>query len=143
MESTRPATISLLNGLAYVGIDEGRTVLAEFQRRLGLQGYGADVGRVVDVQVAGRGFLEEGAGARAAGLVHGVVDGHLVAERHVLGVLAADLENGVDARVEKTGAHGVGQDLVVDPPGAAVDAQKFAGGSGSGHQRNFDGVRAA
>jgi hypothetical protein len=42
-------------------------------------------------------LLEEAAGARGAGLVHGEVDDHAVLEADELGVLPADLEDRVHA----------------------------------------------
>ena len=57
-------------------------------------------------------LLDEGAGAGGAGLVHGGVDDAPAVEPDVLGVLPADLEDGVDARVDVARAGGVGGDLV-------------------------------
>ncbi len=134
---------SLRDGLADVGVDEGRAVLAELERRGGLHRDGADLLGVGDVEVPGGRLLQERAGPGAAGLVHGVVDRDVVAQRDVLGVLPADLEDGVDGRIERRGAGGVGHDLVVDGAGAAEDAQQLARRAGGGGQHDLHGLLAA
>ena len=57
---------------------------------------------------------DERAGAGAARLVHGAVHDPALGEPDVFGVLPADLENGVDPRIEVNRAGGVSRDLVQD-----------------------------
>ena len=54
------------------------------------------------------------AGARGAQGVHGVVHRDAVGHADDLGILAADLQNGAHVRVQMSGAHGMGGDLVLD-----------------------------
>ena len=76
-------------------------MLAELEGRVRLDAMGPISSALVDVEVPGRRLLQEGAGAGAARLVHRVVDGDEVAQVDVLRVLPADLEDGVDGRVEQ------------------------------------------
>ena len=101
-----------------------------------LEGDRADVLGALDAQVARRRLLEEGAGARRAGLVHRVVDRDAVVEQHVLGVLPADLEERVDVGLEVGRAGGVGDDLVVDAVRLQEDAEQLAGRAGGGGERD-------
>ena len=57
-----------------------------------------------DVERLPRRFFQEGARARAAGFVHGIVRGHTVGDEGVLGVLAADFEDRVHSGSKKTAA---------------------------------------
>ena len=98
----------------------------------------ADVAHVGDVEVAGGRFLEERAGPGRAGLVHRVVDGDPVLQQGVLGVLPADLENGVDVGLEVGGAHSVGDDLVVHRRRFQEHAQDLPRGTGRGREGDVD-----
>ena len=129
---------SLLDRLADVRVDEGRAVLSELEGRVRGQRYRCDVLGAVYGKVAGRRLLEEAAGARGAGLVHRVVDRNAVLEQHVLGVLAADLEDGLDALVEVGGADGVGDDLVVHAGRLEEHAEYLSGASRRGGQLDVD-----
>lgn len=57
---------------------------------------------------------QERAGARRAQGVHGIVHRDAVGHADDLGILAADLQNGAHVRVQMSGAHGMGGDLVLD-----------------------------
>ena len=79
-------------------------------------------------------FLQEGARAGRAGLVHRVVDGHAVVDEDVLGVLPADLEDRVDVLLEVGRADGVGDDLVVDAGRLEEHAEQLARRAGGGDE---------
>ena len=124
---------ALLDGLADVGVDERRAVLAELERRRRARSaMGPICSARCDVEVARGRFLEERSGPGRAGLVHGVVDGHAVVQQDVLGVLPADLEDGVDLGLEVGGAHRVGDDLVVDAGRLQEHAEQLARRAGGG-----------
>ena len=91
----------------------------------------------VDVQLLGL-LLQEGAGAGGAGLVHGEVHHDAVLQADELGVLPADLEDGVRDAVDQLaadegGAGLVGGDLVVDGVGADQFPDQFPAGAGGAH----------
>ncbi len=87
----------------------------------------------VEVQAQPRGLLlQERAGAGRAGLVHLEVDDHVAVEADVLGVLPADLEDGLDLGREGPRPLRLGGDLVLDQVGADVVAGQIAAGAGGG-----------
>ena len=113
--------------------------------RLGRQGQLGELPDDVDAQLLGL-LLEEGAGAGGAGLVHGEVDHDAVLQADELGVLAADLEDGVGHPVDQLaadegGAGLVGGDLVVDGVGADQLADQLAAGAGGGHAQDLQARR--
>ena len=97
----------------------------------------------VDAQIALGALFEKRAGARRAGVVHRIVDGHAVAQVDVLGVLAADLEDRVHLGVEVGRPGGVGRDLVVDVAGAQVGPDQFPGRAGGRRRGRPAGCRPA
>ena len=110
-----------LGGGVDVAGDEGGALVAEVRRVRGAQGQGGDVFHLDAHRLEGR-FLEKAAGTRRTRLVHGVVRSHTVGQERVLGVLAADFEDGVDLGVEVGRGPGVGDDLVDDALGTRVEA---------------------
>ena len=127
------ARLALLECDADVGIDERRAGRLELHRgRCGERGPG-DL-RHRDAEVPLGALFQERAGAGGAGVVHRVIDGHAVPEEDVLGVLAADLEDGVHVRVEVGRARGMGRDLVVHMAGAQIGADQFPGRAGGPDQ---------
>ncbi len=105
-----------------VGADERGALIVEVGGAASREGDGLDP-LVVDAETLVRRLLQKRAGARRARLVHGVVRGHPVGEMGVLGVLPADLEDGVHLRVEVGRAGGVGDDLVDGLGGPAVQGR--------------------
>ena len=112
-------TDPLLGRVLHVAADEGGALVGEVGRGRPGQRQGRDVLEGHAERLAGR-LFEEGAGPRAAGVVHGVIDRDAVLDLGVLGVLPADLEDGLDPGVEEPGPGGVGDDLVDDPAGSGV-----------------------
>ncbi len=103
-------------------------------------------GRITDEsrRPVSRLLLQEGARARRARLVHGEVHHHAVLEADELGVLPADLKDGVghptvEQRVAHEGGTGlVGGDLVRDYVGADQFAHQFATGAGGSHAQDVE-----
>jgi len=114
-----------MEGALDVAVDEGRALVVEVGGPPAPQGDLRDLLRGNAERLPGR-LLEEGARPRAAGFVHGVVRGHASRQEGVLGVLAADFEDRVDARVEPDGGGGVGGDLVDDALRHRVQARDLA-----------------
>ena len=83
-------------------------------------------------------------GAGGAGLVHGEVDDDAVLQADELGVLAADLEDGVDLAADlaadEVGAGLVGGDLVGDDVGARELADELAARAGGADAEQVDAV---
>ena len=69
-------------------------------------------------------LLDERPGPGAARLVHGAVDDAPLVQPDVLGVLPADLEDGVHPRIVVQRAFGVGRDLVENEDGLAAVARR-------------------
>ena len=129
---------AFLGGAFDVRADEGGALVVEIWRRLALKRGAADLGHR-DAEAFLGGFLEEGAGARAARFVHGVIGGHAVGDVGVLGVLPANFEDGVDFGVEMQGAGGVGDDFVDDAAGECVKSRDLASGPGHAQANDVDG----
>ena len=85
-------------------------------------------------QIALRAFLEERASASGAGVVHGIANGHAIAQVNVLGVLAADLKDGVHVRGKVRCPGGVGRNLVVHSLSSQERADQFPRRARGGHQ---------
>ena len=86
-------------------------------------------------------FFQEGAGARRAGFVHGVIGGNRVGDVGVLGVLAADFENGVHLGVEIDRGRGVGDDLVDDAVREGVQPRDLPARPAHAQPRDADRFR--
>ena len=123
---TDPLVISILD----IRGDEGGALVVEIRRPATLHG---PVGDLLhgNAERFKSGFLEERAGACRAGLVHGVIAGHPVGDISILGILPADLENGVHLLVEVDGGCGMGDNLVDHAIGEGVQAGDFAAGTGN------------
>ena len=67
----------------------------------------------VDLQLLGL-FFQERSGSGGADLVHFEVRNRTVVDADVLGILPADLENGVNFRIVDDGCRSLGRDFVVD-----------------------------
>ncbi len=115
----------LVDGVLDVRGDEGRALVVEVGRLTPLEGDRGDLLHAHAQGFEGR-FLQKRAGAGRTGLVHGVVRGHAVGDVGVLGVLAADFEDGVHLGVEVHRRGGVGDDLVDDPVGQGVQPGDLA-----------------
>ena len=109
-------------------------MLAELERVLCLKGNVTDLPGVCNVQVAGCRFLEEGACTCRAGLIHGIVDRHLVLKEHILRILTAYLEYGVHIVGEIGGSLSVSDNLVVDSRCLQEHSQNLAGRACGGSQ---------
>ena len=127
----------------HVALHEDRAAFAQADGRLRLQGQVGELADDVDAELLGL-LFEERAGAGGAGLVHGEIDDDAVLHGDELGVLAADLEDGVDlpgdAAADEVGAGLVGGDLVGDEVGAAELADELASGPGGADAEHPDAV---
>jgi hypothetical protein len=101
---------------------EDRAVLVERDPVRGGQGPLAELHDVVDPGEPLPLLFDEGAGPGAAGLVHRRIDDPASLQPDVLGILAADLEDGVDTPIVVDGAGGMGGDLVEHEDGARAQA---------------------
>ena len=81
-----------------------------------------------------------GAGARGAHLVHHEVHDGAVGQADELGVLAADLENGVHLGVDGRGGSGLGGDFVPHHVGADEIPGEIAPRTGGGRAHDLDAV---
>ncbi len=127
----------------HVAFHEHGAALAQADRRGRLQGKLGELADDLDAELLGL-LFEERAGARRAGFVHGEVDDDAVLHGDELGVLAADLEDGVDlardAAADEVGTGLVGGDLVGDEVGAAELADELAARTGGAHAEHADAV---
>ena len=116
----------------HVALHEHGAALPQPDGRVGAQSHLRELVDDVDAELLGL-LLEERAGARGAGLVHGEVDDDAVLQADELGVLAADLEDRVDLTADlaadEVGARLVGGDLVGDDVGTAELADELAAGA--------------
>ncbi len=110
-------------------------------RRTGFCGQGqvAELAADGDAQLFGL-LLQVGAGAGGADLVHHEVDDGAVAQADELGVLAADLEDGVHVGVDGRGGGGLGGDFVAHHVGADEVAGEVAAGAGGGRAHDLHPV---
>ena len=129
--------VGLLGAALHVAVDvafhEHGAPLAETDRGGARQRQFGELVLDCDVEFFGA-FLQEAARARGAGLVHREIDDHAVLQRDVLGVLPADLENGVGhlpvehGLTNKEGAGFVCGDFVVYGVGSDKFADKLPSG---------------
>ena len=120
--------VAHLDLMDQVRLGEDGAARGDHGRVGGLQGVAAHFFHL-DPQAA-RLAGEEGARARGAEGVHGVVDGNAAFHEDDLRILAADFEDRADVRMEGRGAHGVGGDFILDDGGADHGADQAAGASG-------------
>ena len=125
-----------------VALHEDGAALAEAHGRFRRQGQVGELPDDLDAQLLGL-LLEERARAGGAGLVHGEVDHDAVLQADELGVLSADLEDGVGHPVDQLAADEgraglVSGDLVVDGVGADELADQLAPGAGGGHAQDVE-----
>ncbi len=100
-----------------VGLHEDRAALAEPAGAAGAERPARELLLDPDAEPL-RLLLQEGAGARGAGLVHLEVHHRAVTQADVFRVLPADLEDRVHRRVDGRGSRGLGGDLVPHQVGA-------------------------
>ncbi len=133
----------LLLEVDHVRLGEDRAAARHSRRVLAAKGEAAEVldGEAEAVSL----LVEERARTGGAHRVHREVGdlgvaGSVVAEEEELGVLAADLENGADLGVQKTGRCGLGDDLI-DEVAAKETSDNAATGTRGG--KAHDGVAEA
>ena len=114
-----------VDGALDVRGDEGGALVVEVRGTLALQGDRGDLRHLDPEGLQGR-LLQEGAGARRAGLVHGVVGRDAVGDVGVLGVLTADFEESVHLGIEMDRGRGVGDDFVDDAVGESVQPRDLS-----------------
>src|SRR5581483_6292461 len=90
-------------------------------------------------------LLEETAGAGGARLVHRKIDNHAFVDGDELGVLSANLEDGIDGLAAERGADVdgarlVGSDLVVDGVGADELGDQLAAGASCADAADIESV---
>ena len=134
------AADALVDRVLDVRRDEGRALVVEVGRPVAPQRRLRDLLHAHAERLEGA-LLEKGPGPGRAGLVHGVVGGHRVGERGVLGVLAADFEDRVDRGVEVDGGGGVRDDLVDDAVGQGMQTRDLPPGPGHAQAGDADAAR--
>ena len=122
-----------------VGLHEHGAAFAQAHRVLASHGQVAELAPDGDPQFFGL-LLQVGAGAGGADLVHHEVHDGAVGQADELGVLAADLENGVHLGVDGRGRSGLGGDFVPHHVGADEVAGEIAPRTGGGRAHDPDAV---
>ncbi len=123
-----------------VGFHEHGAALAQAHRRRRGQGQPGEFLFDADAQPF-RLLFEEAAGAGGARLVHLEVDDGALLQADIFGVLPADLENGIDARVDLRGGARLRGDLVFHLVGAEEIADEVAPGAGGAYAAHIDALR--
>ena len=110
---------------ANIRVDEGGAGRLEMDRRRRVQGDVRNF-RHLYAQISVSTLLEERAGSRRTGVVHGIVDGNPVAQINIFGILPTDFKNRVHTGIKMVRPRSVSRDFVVDIFGAQIGPDKFS-----------------